>query len=390
MTFYSFPGTALPHGKKRGGVAKADRIAAAAAVTLYFAVATYSLPASEYLHSLGGGALIFVAVFLAGWFLERGWLPGWSVLAVGFISFAVLVMPSLPVMGGRALRAIPIGFLGVQAAILLWAVLQWPYTLPARSRVSLVSALGYGLAMAAGISVVATLPILLTLFSKAPSSKAILLVYPAYAAGFVAAAIVYWSLQTFAYLAVGRYLMGVLGGTCVYGAIAPVVFIFNNEPIKFPLLFAIAGICGGFIGPALALDSPDRTKFVTAERRNIAWSVKRGVLLSVAFSITLGVAMLIRGPEIYGDATFLRTIGVTMTFGLIGGLCVGALDSFTTRYWGALIVGSLGGVLAFAAIFIVIFGFDPIVIRFSLVGGILVGPRVAAMMWRNRRPGLSA
>jgi hypothetical protein len=184
--------------------------------------------------------------------------------------------------------------------------------------------------------------------------------------------------------------MGVLGGTCVYGAIAPVVFIFNNEPIKLPLLFAIAAICGGFIGPALALDSTDRTKVVAPERRDIVWGVKRGVLLSIAFSVTLGVAMLIRGPAIYGDATFLRTIGVTMTFGLIGGLCVGALGSFTTRYWGALIVGSLGAVLACAAVCIVVFGFDPIVIRFSLIGGILFGPRLGAMMWRNRRPGLSA
>jgi hypothetical protein len=204
--------------------------------------------------------LTFAAVILVSSFVKRGWLPGMSVLAVGFIAFAILVMPTLPAMGGRVLRAIPIGFIGVQAAILLWAVLQWPYTLPARSHVSLVTALQYGLFMAGGISLVATLPIVLTLFFNTRAPKAILVVYPAYFVGFLAAAVVYWSLQRIAYLAVGRYLIGVLGGTCVYGAVAPVVFLSRTEPIAFPVLIAIAAIAGGFVGPALALDSKDRDR----------------------------------------------------------------------------------------------------------------------------------
>jgi drug/metabolite transporter (DMT)-like permease len=258
MTFYSFPSANLPHSKNRRGIAKPDRVAAETAVILYFGLAALLLPRSEYLHSLGGGILTFGAIILASWFVKRGWLPGLSVLAVGFISFAVLVMPTLPAMGGRVLRAIPIGFVGVQAAILLWAVLQWPYTLAPRSHVSFGTVLQYGLFMATGISLVATLPILLTFFSDAASPKTILLAYPGYFAGFLAAAIVYWSLQSVAHLAVGRYLIGALGGTCVYGAIAPVVFLFRNEPIEFPLLIAIAAITGGFIGPALALDSKDQ------------------------------------------------------------------------------------------------------------------------------------
>ena len=262
MTFYSFPSANLPRSKNGRGIAKADRVAAQTAVILYFVLAASLLPRSEYLHALGGGVLTFSAIILASGFFKRGWLPGLSVLAVGFISFAVLVMPTLPAMGGRVLRAIPIGFIGVQAAILLWAVLQWPYTLPPRSHVSLVSALKYGLFIATAISLVATLPILLTLFSDAPSSKTILLAYPAYFAGFLAAAIVYWSLQHVAHLAVGRYLIGVLGGTCVYGAVGPVVFLFRNEPIELPLLLAIAAIAGGFVGPALALDSTSQDRVV--------------------------------------------------------------------------------------------------------------------------------
>jgi len=386
MTFYSFPSTNLPHAKDRGGMTKPDRIAAGTAVILYFVAAAYLLPGSEYLHSLGGGALMFAAIILTSVFLKRGWLPGFSVLAVGFISFAVLVMPTLPAMGGRVSEAIPIGFIGVQAAILLWAVLQWPYTLRPRSHVSLVPALEYGLSIAAGLSLIATLPILLILLSSAPSPKTILLVYPAYFVGFLAAAIVYWSLQRFTHLAVGRYLIGVLAGTCVYGAIAPVVFLFRNKPIEFPLALMIAAICGGFVGPAVALDSPDRGNIVIAEDSGPVWGAKRGVLFGVTFAVVLGVPMLIRGPAIYGGTTFLKIISVATTFGLVGGLCVGALRSFTTQYWSAVIVGSLGGVFAVAAVLTIAFGVDGSTILYSLVGGVLIGARVGSMVWRKGRP----
>jgi hypothetical protein len=388
MTFYSFPTTNAPHSKAHRGVAKADQIAAGSAVILYFVAALYFLPGSEYLHALGGGALTFGAVVLASAVFKRGWLPGLSVLAVGFISFAILVMPTLPAMGGTVMTAIPIGFIGVQAAILLWAVLQWPYTLPTRSHLSFVSALQYGLVAAAIVSAVATIPIVLMFLSAGPAPKAILLVYPAYFAGFLSGAIIYWSLQRFTYLAVGRYLIGFLAGACVYGAVGPVVSLFRNEPIEAPLLISMAAICGGFVGPALMLNSKEPRSVVAETPRYWVLGARQGVLLGVVFSLVLGTAMLIRGPEIYGETTFLRTISITIVFGLLGGLCVGALGSFATRNWEAMIIGAVGGIFAFAAIFFAIFGWERSMIRPILVGGILIGSRAGAMLWRKRQPGL--
>jgi hypothetical protein len=246
-----------------------DGNAAATGVFLYFASVLLVLPRSEYLLAIGGGIVVFGAVAALSAFMGRGWLPGWSVLAVGFTTTAILVMPTLPAMGGTDRRAIPLGFLGVQAAILLWACLQWPYTRVARKHMPLATALENGLVMALGLSIVATLPILLTLFSDAPSPRTILLTYPAYFVGFLSAATIYWALQRFANLAVGRYLIGVLGGLCVYGAVGPVVLLFENEPMDIPMLFAIAAIAGGFVGPALALDSTERLSTRFAERWRI-------------------------------------------------------------------------------------------------------------------------
>jgi hypothetical protein len=245
---------------------KIDQIAAQVGVLLYLACAVFLLPPSEYFHAVGGGLLVFSAVVALSQFKGRGWLPGGSVLVVGFAATAILVMPTLPAMGGTERRAIPIGFLGVQATILLWACMQWPYLRRPKDHVSLATALKYGFLFAAGLSVVASLPILLTLMSDAPSPRAILLTYPAYFAGFVSAAIIYWSLQRIAHLAFGRYLIGILGGMCVYGAVGPVVFLFQNEKIDIPMLVAIAAIAGGFVGPALALNATERASTRAAQR----------------------------------------------------------------------------------------------------------------------------
>jgi hypothetical protein len=232
-----------------------DSNAAAFGLFLYFAATLLFLPRSEYLRAIGSGLVVFGAVAALSKFKGRGWLPGGSVLLVGFVAFAVLVMPTFPAMGGTELRAVPIGFVGVQAAILLWACLQWPYQISPKDHVSLFGALKYGFIAAAGISLVATVPVLLVLLGGDSASHSILLVYPAYFVGFLSAAFIYWALQRIGYLALGRYMIGVLGGICIYGAVGPVVFLFEKEPIKIPVLLAIAAVAGGFVGPALALDS---------------------------------------------------------------------------------------------------------------------------------------
>lgn len=243
-----------------------DGDAAAFGVFLYFAASLLFLPRSEYLHAIGGGIIVFAAVAALSQFMGRGWLPGWSVLLVGFPAVALLVMPTFPAMGGTVMRAVPIGFLGVQAAILLWACLQWPYRADPMDRISLPAVLKNGLIAAIGISLVATVPILATLLGGDSSSGWILLAYPGYFIGFLSAAIIYWALQPIAHLAAGRYLIGVLGGICVYGAVSPVIYLFDKEHIKIPMFLAMAVVPGGFVGPAVALDSTVRESTIAARQ----------------------------------------------------------------------------------------------------------------------------
>jgi MFS family permease len=79
----------------------------------------------------------------------------------------------------------------------------------------------------------------------------ILLFYPGYFVGVLAAATVYWLLQRIAHLAVGRHLIGMLGGACVYVATAPVGLV-SGEPFDLAAFGAGGAIVGGIIGPAIS------------------------------------------------------------------------------------------------------------------------------------------
>jgi len=103
----------------------------------------------------------------------------------------------------------------------------------------------------------------------------------------------------------------------------------------------------------------------------------------------LGVAIIVRGRAAYGGASFIRLITAPIAFGILGGLSVGLVRPFTKRYWGALIVGFLGGALTMALCFVLIFGIadiremGPRVVIALVVGSIIVGLRSAAMMRRD-------
>jgi hypothetical protein len=123
---------------------------------------------------------------------------------------------------------------------------------------------------------------------------------------------------------------------------------------------------------------------------DLAWGAKRGALLGVVFCAVLGAAVLIRGRAVYGDRSLLWLAVVTISFGLLGGLSVGLARPFTQHYWGALIMGFLGGALTTAFCFALVFGIadlremEP---RFTIalvVGSIIVGLRTAGMMRRNQ------
>jgi hypothetical protein len=244
-----------------------DHFLAAIAVFSYFVLAIGLLPPSEHARGVGSGLAVFLTVFLTAWKFGRRIQSGYSVAAVALVASAVLWMPTFPAMGGTSHRAVLIGFLGVQAAVLLWAAFWWQGPREQPSHVSLRAALRFGFLMAAGISGVAAVPVVLLLLTGGESSWGIVLVFPAYFVGFLSAAIIYWGLQRIENLAVGRYLIGVLGGACVYGAVGPVSDLLDHRPFDVHETLLVALIAGSFLGPTLALAWYDEPKARFAKRR---------------------------------------------------------------------------------------------------------------------------
>ena len=48
--------------------------------------------------------------------------------------------------------------------------------------------------------------------------------------------------------------IGFIGGTCVYAAVAPVVGLSEKDPISIGTMLMLAAVCGGLVGPAVALN----------------------------------------------------------------------------------------------------------------------------------------
>ncbi len=241
-----------------------DQGIAASVAALYCVLVAALLPAELYLRTLGGGLLVFgIVAAAAHWVGHRG-VPGMSVLIVGIAAGALLWMPTFPAMGGKSRAAIYLGFLGMQAAMLLWVALTWSPPLRRSPHRSLLSAYRWALLMALGLSVIATVGVGLGVAVGGPRARAMLLVYPAYFAGALAAATLYWLLQRITDLGTGRYLLGMLGGTCVYGAVAPIVSLTDGDRFRLGPMAATAIVCGSLVGPAVAvgfghsLDTPSK------------------------------------------------------------------------------------------------------------------------------------
>lgn len=226
-------------------------------VVAYFVLALGVLPPAEYLRALGVGAAVFTGVSLIAVWQGPGPINGMNLLLIAFSAGAILVMPTLPAMGGTSRAAIPIGFLGMQVATLLWSSLRWRSIRRRPSKFSAREAWKAGLAMATVLSAIATLPIVAMTMSRDSPGPALLLIYVGYYVGFLSAATIYWLLQRMTHLATGRYLVGVLGGFCVYLAVWPVVALTKHEPLFQLQALGMAFIAGGLVGPAVALGMSD-------------------------------------------------------------------------------------------------------------------------------------
>lgn len=234
-----------------------NTVAATLVGLAYAAAVVLSLPSSTFLHMLGGFAGIIALLFAVSSFLGRRPMASTSILAVVVASAFILVVPHFPAMGGTHRAAVPIGFLGSQAAALTWITLRWRSTTPSGGRVDLRSAVTYGVYGALFLSAIATIPIVIGLITGETGWSSLLLVYPAYFVGLIGAAFVYWALQSMAHHPAGQYLIGALCGLCLYAAIGPVVLLFRNEPIVLQEILIGGAVCGFLVGPPVAMAIAD-------------------------------------------------------------------------------------------------------------------------------------
>jgi hypothetical protein len=234
--------------------ATVDTWIAVTVIGAYFIAGLMLLAGPERGKLLGATAAILVLLIALARMLPALPMRGLSMLGVAFTAGFILLVPLLP-----ATHQSPVPLLmaaaGMQVAMLLWAVLRWEPSGAARSRLSLAQAVRYGLWAAGGLAIIATFPILTAVIRHVPEARRMFWIYPAYLVGFLAAALVIWSLQRIAHLAVGRYLLGVVGGTLFYAAIAPVVLAAQHERFDFGLGVLLAYGCGALVGPAVAFSS---------------------------------------------------------------------------------------------------------------------------------------
>lgn len=231
-----------------------DKMVAWGAVGVYFAGAILLLSPYQYLRAILAMALLFGTLVVIARILEEDPMTGMGVLVVAIISGAILLVPEFPAMGGHSRNGLITGAFGPEAAVLLWAAYRWNGDQATRGDPTpLGTCLLWGAGMAVFLSLVASIPIGLAVLGKVEGWKAMLMVYPGYFLGFMAAALVYWSLQSISHHSTGRYLIGVLCGICIYGAVGPIVELFDREAITAGESVVAAVVCGFLVGPAVAL-----------------------------------------------------------------------------------------------------------------------------------------
>ncbi|HEX8394013.1 MAG TPA: hypothetical protein VF665_16850 [Longimicrobium sp.] len=234
----------IPH-RSTTKVIPDGEVAWAAMAAFCLATATLLPPASAAV-TLGAGAVVYGLVGVAAWLrshhvLMLTWVIMASMVAIMFCTRARSRTPIEHVM--------LIGILAGHAAGLRYVALRYP---PAKRRsrpVLLREALRRGAVAAGIVSAVATPPILVAVVDGEPAA---LIVYPAYFAGFLGAAVLFWLLQRITHHSAGLYLAGALGGLCLYAACGAVI-VLGGPPDVEPAVMLLSGlVAGGIVGPAVA------------------------------------------------------------------------------------------------------------------------------------------
>jgi hypothetical protein len=231
-----------------------DVSVAVTVVATYLLAAALYFPTTMWPRAVGGAAMAFALLYVGGvrW-RGRRVIPQ-ATLAVAFSLFALLVMPTFPAMGGRGATDSLLGLLGMQVGVLAFGVAVWEPKSPRREHLPFRT-IQRGAAFAAiFLSAIATVAVIVMLFTDAASGIKLLTVYPAYFVGCAAAGAILWCFQRIDHLATGRYLAGLLGAACLYGAAAPVVALLDTRPMSLGLGLVIALGAGGVLGPAMAFD----------------------------------------------------------------------------------------------------------------------------------------
>jgi hypothetical protein len=200
-----------------------------------------------------GGAAFLALVFVVTARLMEGkvTVPSGSIFAVTVVSAGVLVMPSFPAMGGKYPDAVWIGFLGTQVLGVLWVALCWKPDRP-RNRITLRRGLSFASKLVGLVSLVAAIPVALLILLDRNEGLKSSLVFPAYVLGALLATLSYWVLQPLQHRPVARYVIGCLGGFCVYSAVGPVVSIMDGDPVRIREIVGGGLVCGCLVGPSVA------------------------------------------------------------------------------------------------------------------------------------------
>ena len=232
-----------------------DRALVTLALAAFLGASILVLPIAEYPHVLGR----FAATALVTWIVAPR-LPfegplGLEVLLVTFCAIGILVFPTTPVYGGRGGSDALLSLVGAQVIVLLWTCLRWGQRPAPRQGVrhSLREALFFGCLMAAGLSLIATIPIGLVALSSWQEARILFWVYPAYFGGGAAAALMFWLLQDIRHSASGRYVIGVVCGFFVYIAVAPIVAVLRDEPMLSGTMLLVGYVCGAVVGSAISV-----------------------------------------------------------------------------------------------------------------------------------------